>query len=481
MTMLDNLRERRAAIQADLEGGLAAIEFRGLADATAANLTPEEASAFSALEAEARELDGQISDIESVHNRRSEAAAAHKGQATITREPMTYDRHAEGNVSYFRDLGYLATAGHPNAPAAIARLNRHAAELEIALPERARRRADRAESELRSTFGETSSFEKRTNPNRTDGQGGYFVPPLWLIDEYIPLLRAGRTFVSSVRNMDLPEGTDSINIPKMASGTSTAVQTADAASVSSTDFTDTSVSAPVRTIAGQEDISIQLLEQSPGQIIDRVVMEDLIADYNRNCDKQSLNGTGSSGQVQGVYTLSGTNIITYTNGSPAATQMWTPLAQSLSKLAENRFDLTGVRVFMHPRRWFWIAGGLDTTNRPLVVPSGMGPFNPFGESEGTNAEGFVGNLTLGYPVFIDSNITTADTAGSGSGQDVVFTVKCDDVLWFEGELRTRVLPEILSGTLQVRFQVYNYVAQLTRYPEAVSMISGTGLAAPSGY
>ena len=34
----------------------------------------------------------------------------------------------------------------------------------------------------------------------------------------------------------------------------------------------------VKTIAGQEDVPIQLIEQSPGQILDRVLMTDLIAD-----------------------------------------------------------------------------------------------------------------------------------------------------------------------------------------------------------
>src|SRR4029079_14441265 len=103
--------------------------------------------------------------------------------------------------------------------------------------------------------------------------------PLWLMDEYAEYVRAGRVVANLVTNMPLPAGTDSINLPKFRTGTTAAVQTADAQSVSSTDMTDTSASAPVRTIAGQQDVALQLLEQSPLQM-DEVIFRDLIADLN---------------------------------------------------------------------------------------------------------------------------------------------------------------------------------------------------------
>jgi hypothetical protein len=60
--------------------------------------------------------------------------------------------------------------------------------------------------------------------------------------------------------------------------------------------------------------------------------------------------------------------------------------------------------------------------------------------------------------------------------------KWDELYLWEGPPRIRVLQEVLSGTLQVRFQLYNYVAALPqRRPKAISIISGTGLIAPAGY
>ena len=48
----------------------------------------------------------------------------------------------------------------------------------------------------------------------------------------------------------------------------------------------------------------------------------------------------------------------------------------------------------------------------------------------------------------------------------------DDMLLFEGEVRTRVLQEVLSDTLQVRFQLYSYIAFIpNRYQSAGQVVS----------
>jgi hypothetical protein len=66
------------------------------------------------------------------------------------------------------------------------------------------------------------------------------------------------------------------------------------------------VSAPVRTIAGQQDFAIQLLDQSPWGW-DEVVLEDLLADYNAKLDVQVISGSGAAGQVTGILNVAGIN------------------------------------------------------------------------------------------------------------------------------------------------------------------------------
>ena len=80
--------------------------------------------------------------------------------------------------------------------------------------------------------------------------------------------------------MALPAGTDSINIPQITTGTLAAFQSADNTATTTRDMVSSTVTAPVRTISGYENVSIQLVEQSPlAGGLDRLVFGDLMADY----------------------------------------------------------------------------------------------------------------------------------------------------------------------------------------------------------
>ena len=278
--------------------------------------------------------------------------------------------------------------------------------------------------------------------------------------------------------MDLPPGTDSVNIPKVNSGSTVSSQT-DGGAVSSTDITDTFVSAPVRTYAGQQDIAMQLLDQSPINF-DQVLFPDLLADYARQLDADGWTGSGTSGKIKGIDNVSGVNAITYTTGSPSAANLYPVLGQGLSQLLRNRKMVDGVQMFFQGTRWFWLATLLDgTNNRPFLVPTAQGPFNAMATQNGPVTQGPVGNI-LWTPTQVDLNITTTD--GVGTNQDRIYDIRVDDLYLFEGAMRTRALQEVLSGTLQVRFQAFNYVAFMPdRYPVSISIISGTGLTAPAGF
>jgi HK97 family phage major capsid protein len=505
-TLLEQLREKRSAKADEAQGLIDAAEKRALeaedkikretpepvkqAELIAQvqrGLTDDEQSTFDALMVEVRDLNDRIKDMEELDAARRAAAEVSR-PAHVRSEPLTYthQKSVQENISYFRDLWMMKQHGDVRAAD---RLQQHAREVDIELPARQARREQNAEQQIRNAIGwdQPSPFEKRVNPNRTDGQGGYLVPPLWMMDELIPILRAGRVVADQVRKMDLPEGTDSINIPKLSTGTTVAAQTADNAGVSSTDFTDTSVSAGVKTLAGQQDVAIQLIEQSPLSL-DEILFTDLIADYNKKLDQQVLAGSNASGQVEGLYSSAGgspwsnTGSVTYTDASPTVPKFYPVWAQSVSSIAQNRFSISNIKFFVHPRRWYWHVGALDSSNRPLVLPSSFSMFNAIAVNQGVDvAEGWVGDAPTGHPVYVDANITTSDTAGSGSGQDISIALKCDDAFLFEGEMRQRTLPEVLSGTLQVRFQIYNYIGFLLRYGQSLVIGSGTGYAAPSGY
>ena len=392
--------------------------------------------------------DARIAELADEEQRAENADRAFKRaslaetKVRVNKESTTYER---GNGrSYFRDL---ANAQINQDMAARERLERHAVE---------------------------SEFEARTNPNRTDGQGGYFVPPAWLVDQYAEYLRAGRAVANLVGSMPLPAGTDSINLPKIASGSTAAIQTADAGSVSSTDITDATCSAPVRTIAGQQDISLQLLDQSPVNF-DEIIFTDLVADLNMKLDAQVISGSGASGQCLGLLSVT-SGVTTVSVTTTTVTALYSKIAGAINTVHTSRY-LPPDAIVMHPRRWAWLLAATDTSGRPLVVPAAQAPQNSVAAHGGVNSQGYAGSLQ-GVDVYIDANMPT--TAGSGTNEDKILVFRKSDPMLFEGGLNTRVLPEILSGTLQVRLQVYKYVAfTAERYPASLVTLTGTGLTAPS--
>lgn len=442
-------------------------------------------------------------------------ASRPEARLSVTKEPLTYER---GNGrSYFRDLavtqvkGVDAISGDPAE--AQTRLQAHGNEVRVEWPKIQRQmqrdaysRIEDAESQFTGSFrsgvrqrglehNPFDSFEQRVTPNRLDGEGGYFVPPLWL-PEFIAALRAGRVVADQVRKMPLPDGTDSINMPKISTTTLVGVQQADATPVASQDFTDTSVQANVKTLAGQSDVSLQLLEQSPYHL-DEVIMQDLMADYNRLIDRQVIYSPGTSttalnaGQVVGLYpstNWTSTLTRTWTNNPTLPGAFFAVMGAQASQIAQNRFSVQNLHYFVNPRRWYWFATASDgvsgTAGRPLAGNDRFGPFNVAAlEDAGDEpAEGLVAQVPFGpHNIYIDANVPTTDN-GSGvltGTYDVSIALKTDDAWLFEGALRTRALSEVLSGTLEVRFQVFNYIAFLLRYGQSLCIASGAGFAAPA--
>ena len=93
------------------------------------------------------------------------------------------------------------------------------------------------------------------------------------------------------------------------------------------------------------------------------------------------------------------------------------------------------------------------------------------------AENLAGTIA-GVNVYLDPNIGSTYS----TNQDRVIVARFSDLALFEGPLRSRVLFETDANTLQVRLQVYSYSAFTSyRRSTAISVCSGTGFVAPSGY
>jgi hypothetical protein len=226
-------------------------------------------------------------------------------------------------------------------------------------------------------------------------------------------------------------------------------------------------SVNVNTIAGQNDVSRQLLERSqPG--IDEVIFGDLMADYDAKLDTQLLSGTGNSGKHQGIRTASGVNTVAYTDGSPTAAELVPKLYDGIQKVASNRYADADT-IVMHPRRAAWLASNLSSTF-PLFQLGGLY------QASGTQNNGFTNGIA-GLQVIRDANVGVL--YGASTTEDEIYVVRSNDLILAEGPLAARVFEDVGSGTLTVRLQVYAYSAFAIRLAKAVSVLSGTGLIAPT--
>lgn len=399
------------------------------------------------------DLDTQIRDLEQEiersgrMNEEAQRVARATAKVEVTKEARTYEK---GNGhSYVQDLmrRHFRVEDEDTAE----RLRRHATEV-------------RTDKEFRDL-------------SRTDGNGGYFVPPLWAMQRFIELARSSRPYANLCPTEMLPPGTDSINIPKIATGTSTAIQTADNAQVEEVDLTDTSVQANVKTIAGQQPLAIQLLDQSPLNF-DEIVFRDLAADYATKLDLQVISGSNSNGQVKGIRSASGIETISASTSGTVLGDVkliYAKIADAVQRVHTLRF-LPPEVIVMHPRRWAWFMSVFDGDDRPLMALAGPG-VNQVATLGAVASQQVVGQMH-GLPVVTDPNLPT--TLGAGTNQDVIHVVRVSDLLLFESGIRSRTLDQTLAENLTVLLQIYGYLAfTAERYPKSIVEIGGTALVAPT--
>jgi HK97 family phage major capsid protein len=426
-------------------GELSALVDTAKAESRA--LTDDESTRFDATEAEIREIDQRTSELDAQIRADDAAAEMQKRYApsvSVKSEPEIY-RSGLGGRSYFRDLHLARNQGDREAYDRLERNNR-----------------GRAADEKRAI-------------STVNGAGGEFVPPLWLEDKFVRLARPGRITANLTPSFPLPPGTDSINIPKINTGTAVGVQTTQNSAVQQTDLTTTSISSTITTIAGGQTVSLQLLEQSPLQV-DDVILADLAAAYAVTLNTMVLSGTGTNAQPTGIFTLAGTNSVAFTSASPTLGLLYSKLAGAIQAIHTKRY-MPPDTIIMHPTRWAWVVAQLDGQNRPLVVPAAGGPMNAVGNMGEQASQGYAGHM-MGLPVFLDATIPT--NGGAGTNQDSIIVARMADLMLWEGNIKAEAFAQTYANQMSIFVRLYNYMSfQPARFPASISVISGTGLVAPT--
>lgn len=449
MSYLDKLIERRDAVKVEMDAILEAV-----AEETRTDLTEEESVRVDTLVEESKRLatniekfKAQMDTDEKVAGIRSAVKDVVMPKATATTsivsEARTYTENS-GN-SFIADAFNAQYKGDYSAQD---RLARHTRE---------------------------ESIERR---DVGTGQFSGLVIPQYLVDLAAPFARAGRPTADFATNKHvLPAAGMTLNISRMTTGTSTAVQATENSAVSETDSDDTLLTIDVRTIAGQQDLSKQVIERGSG--VDAFVVQDLIRGWHTTLDNQILNGDGTSGTMLGIDNQSGTNGVTFTEASPTVALLYPKLADSYQQIQTSVF-MNPTHWIMHPRRLAFLLSGVDLQDRPLVLPAPNGPFNAVAVGAGAASYGNSGYTMFGLPIIADANVRT--DAGAGSDEDRIYCVTAPELhLWEQaGSPFALTFDATGAGSLTVKSVVYGYSAfSAGRYPGAVSVISGTGLVAPS--
>ena len=414
---IDSVEARSEESAAELEARVAAVEAR-------------------------TDLEARITELEARAAATAEARA-YDNVARVTREERTYSSESDARgVSFIHDV-VARTFGDMDASQ---RLARHQQE----------ERVERG-SGLESRAIGTSAL-------------GALVVPQYLTDLVAPVARAGRPLADICNIMPLPAEGMTVEIPRITTGTSAAVQATQNSSVSETNLDETTLSVPVVTIAGQQTVSVQALSRGRGT--EQVIIRDLFAAYNTALDAQLIAGSGQNGQHLGILNTSSIQAVTFTDTTPTAVELYPKLFDLIQKVQSGFYG--GISHFvMHPRRWNWLAAAVSSSSPFLQINTN--PQGAAGQFGAPSYGGIVGNVA-GVPVLLDANIAVT----TATNQDTIYGVTAAELhLWEDAgaPLFIRVDQASSLGVTIAAFGFTSFTAG--RAPAAHGKISGAGLATPT--
>lgn len=455
--LIDQLRSQIAAKLAERNGIADQLAALRDADTTDDVAVTELRAAKDALDADIDTVDARIADLKSEHARDEAAsrlqAEVHPTGAARTGAPASTVRVGQEERTYRADSdktgrNFLLDVGRSflGDQAANARLARHMVE---------------------------ENVERGGQLERAAGTGAFagLVVPQFLTDLYAPAAKANRPFANVCNQHELPNEGMVVNISRVTTQTTAALQGAENDAVSETDMDDTLLSIPVQTASGQQTLSRQALERGTG--VEGVMLDDLFRSYHTRLDTTLIN--------QGTTGLSAVaSTIAYTDASPTVAELYPKTIEALAAVEASLLDQdpSDNIAVMHSRRWYMIQGALGTS-QPLVQQPGITAETLANNYAVAYGSGFRGILPNGTPVIVDNNIVT--NLGVGTNQDEIYIGSRREFhLWEDPSAPMMIRAEqTKAASLGVLFVVYGYFAYThSRYAHA-QKIGGTGLVTPT--
>jgi hypothetical protein len=319
-------------------------------------------------------------------------------------------------------------------------------------------------------------MERAAGDTLTSNWAGLTVPQ-YLTDMYAPAIAALRPFADICNKHPLPPDGMSVNISRITTATSAALQSTELTAVSATSADDTLLTENIQTVAGQQTMSRQAIDRGTG--IESIIMDDLFRRYATTLDSTLIN--------QATTGLSAVSTATaFTTASPsfvsttAANSLYGKILGAASGV-EAAMLAQGVptHAIMHSRRWYWASAQVNSvwpSVQQPALPTEVGGINL---GSGYN-QGVRGVLPNGLAVVVDNNVAT--NFGTATSEDEIYVVPANEChLWEDPSAPVFIRAEQpAAATLGVLLVMYGYFAySFRRYANGMQKVGGTGLTTPS--
>jgi HK97 family phage prohead protease/HK97 family phage major capsid protein len=260
-----------------------------------------------------------------------------------------------------------------------------------------------------------------------------FNPTQYLTNMFVSNTNFGRAAIDACTKATLPGAGFTVNVPSLITGTDTAptvASTAESAAPSNTGMTSSYESYTVTKYAGQQTISLELIERSDPIFMDQLMIQ-LERAYLKATDAAVIAAFIASGTAATATANTAAGLINFLSTESAAAYAGT------SYFAKN--------VVIGSGTWAAAMGYQDSTGRPIFNTTT--PMNSAGQIGNSSIRG---NL-LGLDTFVDVNAVA--TAGADNS---AFVIAPEAVTIFESP--TAMFSVNVVSSMSVNLAIYGYMA-----------------------
>jgi len=266
--------------------------------------------------------------------------------------------------------------------------------------------------------------------------------PIQYLKEFVSNTNFGAPARDAVSRGVLPTSGMTFQIPSLITPTDaapTVAETAEAGAPSNTGMTSEYLTGTVKKYAGQQTITLELLERSNPVFFDELSKQMELA-YLKAIDAAILAGLVANGTVGTKnYTANSAGIIDFVSTESALAY------QATSFFAKNY--LAGIG------QWSTIMGAVDTTGRPIYNAT-----NPWNAAGNSNPSSIKGNV-LGLDLYVDYQ------AVSTVIDDSAFVIVPEAVTWYESPTSYFSVNNV--GNMEVQMAIYGYGSLLVKQAKGI--------------